>query len=138
MFVARIDTDNAAPLTGGLPATTMSFAALADQVHNRMGGLEDAFRETGETLANAIGTIDGMAQGLSSIRQDLSHDTAGVAVSRLRDVAYRGEAWVALVETAGGRVVRAVVPGNGAAPPAPGAGVELAWDDDANIALGDD
>lgn len=89
MFVARIDTDNAAPLTGGALAPATSFALLADQVQGRMGGLEDAFRETGETLATAIGTIDGMAQGLSSIRQDLSHDTAGVAVSRLRDVAYR-------------------------------------------------
>lgn len=89
MFVARIDTDNAAPLSGGALAPATSFALLADQVQGRMGGLEDAFRETGETLATAIGTIDGMAQGLSSIRQDLSHDTAGVAVSRLRDVAYR-------------------------------------------------
>ncbi|WP_433909686.1 hypothetical protein [Sphingomonas yabuuchiae] len=89
MFVARIDTDNAAPLTGGALAPATSFAQLADQVQDRMGGLEDAFRETGETLATAIGTIDGMAQGLASIRQDLSHDTAGVAVSRLRDVAYR-------------------------------------------------
>jgi hypothetical protein len=34
-------------------------------------------RETGETLANAIGTIDGMAEGLSAIRQSLSPDTAG-------------------------------------------------------------
>ena len=89
MFVARIDTDNAAPLSGGALAPATSFALLADQVQDRMGGLEDAFRETGETLATAIGTIDGMAQGLASIRQDLSHDTAGVAVSRLRDVAYR-------------------------------------------------
>ncbi|MGW8137489.1 hypothetical protein [Sphingomonas zeae] len=89
MFVARIDTDNAAPLTGDGPAPAMAFAELADQVQDRMGGLEDAFRETGETLAAAVGTIDGMAQGLASIRQDLSHDTAGVAVSRLRDVAYR-------------------------------------------------
>ncbi len=78
MFVARIDTDNAVPLAGGLPTPpAISFAVLAEQVQNRMGGLEDAFRETGETLATAIGTIDGMADGLASIRQALSHDTAG-------------------------------------------------------------
>ncbi len=58
------------------------------------------------------------------------------AAGALRDLAYRGEAWVALVETAGGQVVRAVAPG-AAAPPAPGAGVALAWDDDANVVLGD-
>jgi phage host-nuclease inhibitor protein Gam len=90
MFVARIDTDTAVPLAGGLPTPpAISFAMLAEQVQNRMGGLEDTFRETGETLATAIGTIDGMADGLATIRQALSHDTAGVAVSRLRDVAYR-------------------------------------------------
>ncbi len=54
----------------------------------------------------------------------------------LRDLAYRGEAWVALVATTGGQVLRVVVPG-GAAPPSPGGGVALAWDDDANIVLGD-
>ena len=58
------------------------------------------------------------------------------AAGTLRDLAYRGEAWVALVATKGGQVVRAVVPG-AAAPPAPGGGVALAWDDDANIVLGD-
>ena len=39
MFVARIDTDNAAPLTGDGPAPAMAFAELADQVQDRMGGL---------------------------------------------------------------------------------------------------
>ena len=56
--------------------------------------------------------------------------------ARLRELAYRGEAWVALVATAGGQVLRVVLPGGGAAPPAPGGGVALAWDDDANIVLG--
>ncbi len=59
------------------------------------------------------------------------------AAGTLRDLAYRGETWVALVETAGGQVVRAVAPGGGGAPPAPGGGVALAWDDDANIVLND-
>ncbi|KTW10350.1 hypothetical protein NS258_13085 [Sphingomonas sanguinis] len=85
MYMARIDADTATPLTGG----TISFAALAEQLQGRMGGLEATFRETGETLATAIGTIDGMAEGLSAIRQSLSPDTAGVAVGKLRDVAYR-------------------------------------------------
>ena len=44
---------------------------------------------------------------------------------------------MALVATAGGQVVRVVVPG-GAAPPAPvGGGVALAWEDDASILLAD-
>jgi hypothetical protein len=59
---------------------------------------------------------------------------ANTAAGTLRDLAYRGEAWVALVATTGGQVLRVVVPG-GAAPPAPGGGVALAWDDDANIVL---
>ena len=39
-----------------------------------------------------------------------------------------------LVATAGGQVLRVVVPG-GAAPPEAGSAVALAWDDDANMAL---
>jgi putrescine transport system ATP-binding protein len=62
--------------------------------------------------------------------------TPNTAAGTLRDAAYRGGAWVALVATAGGQVVRVVLPG-GAAPPAPGSGVALAWDDDANVVLGD-
>lgn len=85
MLMARIDSDTATPLNTGAD----QFAALADRLQSRMTGLEDAFRETGETLAAAIGTIDGMAEGLASIRQSLSPDTAGVAVAKLRDVAYR-------------------------------------------------
>lgn len=85
MYLARIDTDTAIPLDGG----ATSFAALAERLDGQMGGLEAAFRDTGETLATAIGTIDGMAEGLTAIRQSLSPDTAGVAVARLRDVAYR-------------------------------------------------
>ncbi|WP_294236077.1 hypothetical protein [uncultured Sphingomonas sp.] len=85
MLMARIDSDTATPLNTGAD----QFAALADRLQSRMTGLEDAFRETGETLATAIGTIDGMAEGLASIRQSLSPDTAGVAVAKLRDVAYR-------------------------------------------------
>ena len=61
---------------------------------------------------------------------------ANTAVGTLRELAYRGEAWVALVATAGGQVLRVVLPG-GAAPPAPpGSDVALAWDDGANIVLG--
>ena len=57
------------------------------------------------------------------------------ATGTLRELAYRGEAWVALVATAGGQVLRAVLPG-GAVPPAPpGSEVALAWDDGANIVL---
>ena len=56
------------------------------------------------------------------------------AAGTLRELAYRGEAWVALVETAGGQVLRVVVPG-GAAPPPSGSQVALAWDDDANVVL---
>ncbi|MDY0957890.1 hypothetical protein SOM26_04240 [Sphingomonas sp. CFBP8993] len=85
MYMARIDTDTAIAEDGG--ATT--FAMLAERLDSRMGGLEDAFRDTGETLATAIGTIDGMAEGLTAIREALSPDTAGVAVGKLRDVAYR-------------------------------------------------
>ncbi|MDG6746306.1 hypothetical protein QCF01_18105, partial [Staphylococcus aureus] len=55
----------------------------------QMSGLEDAFRQTGENLAAAIDTIDGMARGVAAIRQSLSPETAGVAVGRLRQVAYR-------------------------------------------------
>jgi putrescine transport system ATP-binding protein len=62
---------------------------------------------------------------------------SNTAAGTLRELAYRGEAWVALVATAGGQVLRAVLPGGGAAPPAPGEGVALAWDDDANFVLGD-
>jgi putrescine transport system ATP-binding protein len=57
------------------------------------------------------------------------------AAGTLRELAYRGEAWVALVATAAGQVLRAVVPGSGAPPPEAGAGVALAWDDDANVVL---
>ena len=56
------------------------------------------------------------------------------ATGSLRELAYRGEAWVALVATAGGQVLRAVLPG-AAAPHPPGSGVALAWDDDANMVL---
>ena len=64
-------------------------AELADQLEAQMSGLEDAFRQTGENLAAAIDTIDGMARGVAAIRQSLSPETAGVAVGRLRQVAYR-------------------------------------------------
>lgn len=64
-------------------------AELADQLEAQMSGLEDAFRQTGENLAAAIDTIDGMARGVVAIRQSLSPETAGVAVGRLRQVAYR-------------------------------------------------
>jgi hypothetical protein len=86
MLMTKIDTGTSQPLDdeGGVP-----FAALADRLQARMGGLEDAFRDTGETLATAIGTIDGMAEGLAAIRQTLSPNSAGVAVAKLRDVAYR-------------------------------------------------
>ncbi|CAA9280255.1 MAG: hypothetical protein AVDCRST_MAG08-3722, partial [uncultured Acetobacteraceae bacterium] len=57
-----------------------------------------------------------------------------IAAGTLRDLAYRGEASVALVATTGGQVLRVVVPG-GAKPPAPGGEVALAWDDGANIVL---
>ncbi|MBD0271506.1 MAG: ABC transporter ATP-binding protein [Acetobacteraceae bacterium] len=56
------------------------------------------------------------------------------ATGTLRELAYRGEAWVALVATAGGQVLRVVLPG-GAAPPTVGDGVAIAWDDAANVAL---
>lgn len=62
---------------------------LADQLQGQVSGLEDAFRQTGETLAVAIETIDGMAGGVAEIRRSLSPETAGAAVGRLRQVAYR-------------------------------------------------
>ena len=46
-------------------------AELADQLEAQMSGLEDAFRQTGENLAAAIDTIDGMARGVAAIRQSL-------------------------------------------------------------------
>ncbi len=56
------------------------------------------------------------------------------AAGTLRELAFRGEAWVALVATTGGQVLRAVVPG-AAVPPEVGGETTLAWDDDANVAL---
>ncbi len=46
---------------------------------------------------------------------------------RLRELAYRGEAWLALVATAGGQELRVSLPSGGGAPPAPGSPVALAW-----------
>jgi putrescine transport system ATP-binding protein len=46
---------------------------------------------------------------------------------RLRELAYRGEAWLALVATAGGQELRVSLPAGGGAPPAPGSPVALAW-----------
>ena len=53
----------------------------------------------------------------------------------LRELAYRGDAWVALVAADGGQVVRVVLPG-GSAPMPSGSRVSLAWDRDANVVLG--
>ncbi|WP_135468711.1 ABC transporter ATP-binding protein [Crenalkalicoccus roseus] len=58
------------------------------------------------------------------------------AAGTLRDLAYRGEAWLALVATAGGQELRVSLPG-GATPPAPGAPVALAWDAAAVVPLAD-
>ena len=86
MLMARIDPASATPAA---PMTGFGVAELADQLQGRMGGLESDFRDAGETLASAIGIIDGMAEGVATIRRSLSPETAGVAVTRLRDVAYR-------------------------------------------------
>ncbi|MBB3877871.1 hypothetical protein [Sphingomonas pseudosanguinis] len=80
MFMERITPDS---------VILTPVVALADQLEAEMSGLEDAFRQTGETLASAIDTIDGMARGVADIRRSLSPETAGAAVERLRQVAYR-------------------------------------------------
>lgn len=89
MLMARIDTPLATPVLGPVLGDAPSVGELADHLQGEMTGLEDAFRQTGEALASAIDTIDGLAQGLAAIRESLSPETAGVAVTRLRDVAYR-------------------------------------------------
>jgi hypothetical protein len=61
----------------------------AHQLQAGMTGLEACFRDVGEALAAAIGTIDRMAGGLEDIRHSLSPETAGAAVERLHGVAHR-------------------------------------------------
>lgn len=61
---------------------------------------------------------------------------ANAASGMLRDLAYRGEGWVALVALSGGQVLRVVLPG-AASPPPPGSSVALAWAAEANIPLAD-
>ncbi|MBN2972186.1 hypothetical protein JW805_09185 [Roseomonas aeriglobus] len=74
-------------LDSATPLAPHSDAAAVLQAS--MGGLEACFRDVGEALAAAIGTIDRMATGLEDIRRSLSPETAGAAVDRLRAVARR-------------------------------------------------
>jgi putrescine transport system ATP-binding protein len=58
------------------------------------------------------------------------------AAGRLRDLAFRGDGWVAVVVLAGGAALRVALPA-GAAPPEAGSAVALAWAADALIPLED-
>jgi putrescine transport system ATP-binding protein len=70
------------------------------------------------------------------LEQGGARPPANAASGVLRDLAYRGEGWVALVALSGGQVLRVVLPG-AASPPSPGSLVTLAWAAKANIPLGD-
>ncbi len=59
-----------------------------------------------------------------------------MAAGTVRDLAYRGEAWLAVVATDGGQALRVSLPG-AAAPPPPGTRVLARWAPEAAVPLGD-
>ncbi|MBV1797488.1 TOBE domain-containing protein [Siccirubricoccus sp. G192] len=61
---------------------------------------------------------------------------ANGAAGVLRDLAYRGEGWVAVVALPGGQTLRVTLPAE-ASPPPPGSAVALEWPAEANIPLED-
>ncbi|GGB28342.1 chemotaxis protein [Sphingomonas metalli] len=80
MLMAKIDADETA---------IVQAVDLAGHLDAEVGGLEATFRAVGETLAASIGTIDQMARGLEDIQRSMAPETAGLAVSRLRQAAHR-------------------------------------------------
>jgi putrescine transport system ATP-binding protein len=89
-------------------------------------------RAPGETLAVAlrperIRLLDGTA----------ATPEANAATGVLRELAFRGEGWTALVALPGGAALRVSLPAGAAASPEPGGAVALAWPAAANIPLRD-
>ena len=68
---------------------------------------------------------------------DATPPAANAATGVLRELAFRGEGWTALVALPGGAVLRVGLPADTGPPPPSGGAVTLAWPAAANIPLRD-
>jgi hypothetical protein len=76
-----------APITPDRDLTPIE--QLVDGLNALAGTLEERFRGVGETLADAIDTIDRMAGALDQVQRALAPERAGAAVAQLRAAAIR-------------------------------------------------
>ncbi|MBY9063076.1 hypothetical protein K7957_09035 [Sphingomonas yunnanensis] len=76
-----------APITPDRDLTPIE--QLVDGLNALAHGLEERFRGVGETLADAIDTIDRMAGALDEVQRALAPERAGAAVTELRAAAAR-------------------------------------------------
>ncbi|MGR6327732.1 hypothetical protein ACU5AX_01565 [Sphingomonas sp. XXL09] len=67
----------------------LPIAEMADQLDEMVADLELRFRGVGETLAQAIETIDRMGADLDDIQASLAPEVVGTAIKRLRNAAHR-------------------------------------------------
>ena len=124
------------------PATryVAGFLGAANVLEGRVAA-DGTVEAKGCRLALAHGRPPGASLAMA-LRPERIRLLAGTAPSTnavagtLRDLAYRGDGWIAVVALPGGGELRVALPAN-AAPPAPGTTVSLGWPAAALVPLAD-